>query len=109
MADNEKLPLVFSNIILNGIDAQADSENPEILIESEVVEDKIVICISDNGIGMSKTTVDNLFEPFFTKKKKGVGIGMAAVDNIIAQHDAYIKIDSKIGEGTKFRFIFDLA
>lgn len=109
MADNKKLPLVFSNIILNGIDAQSETENSVISIGTERVGNKIVISISDNGIGMNQATIDNLFEPFFTNKEKGLGIGMAAVENIITHHDADIEIDSKLGEGTTFKFIFELA
>jgi signal transduction histidine kinase len=51
---------------------------------------------------MDKTTVDRIFEPFFSTKKRGTGLGLAIVKQIVEQHDGTISVASKPGEGTRF-------
>jgi signal transduction histidine kinase len=51
---------------------------------------------------MDKATVDRIFEPFFSTKKRGTGLGLAIVKQIVEQHDGTINVVSKLGEGTRF-------
>ena len=62
--------------------------------------------IADQGQGMEKTTLDRIFEPFFSTRKRGTGLGLAIVKQIVEQHGGRINVDSEPEKGT--RFIIDL-
>jgi len=109
--DFDQLSQVFVNIIANAIDASP--KQAPVIISTEVVrvgenEDGHVVdrrarvTISDQGVGMDEVTVDRIFEPFFSTKKRGTGLGLAIVKQIVEQHDGTIKVASKPGEGTQF-------
>jgi signal transduction histidine kinase len=71
-------------------------------IEVSVQEKQIGIAISDNGKGIPSQDLNKLFEPFFTSKKGGTGLGLTATYNIITRHDGSIKVHSEVGNGTTF-------
>ena len=56
----------------------------------------------DNGKGISEELINNIFDPFFTTKEQGTGMGLAVVYRIIKEHKGEIRVESKIGQGTKF-------
>jgi signal transduction histidine kinase len=60
------------------------------------------VVISDNGVGMDEETLERLFDPFYTKKSDGVGLGMTAVQTIVTEHSGEIKIESEPGAGSTF-------
>ncbi len=62
--------------------------------------------VADTGVGMDKETIERIFDPFFTTKFTGRGLGMSAVLGIIRGHKGAIKIESKLGKGTKFTVLF---
>lgn len=64
-----------------------------------------IIGVSDNGIGMSRETIQKMFDPFYTTKKRGEGsgLGLAMVNDIIQQHNGFIEVESEIGKGTTFK------
>ena len=64
--------------------------------------------VRDNGQGMSQDQIDNLFAPFLTYKESGTGIGLAIVKKIMENHQGEVEIESKLGQGTKFRLLFPL-
>jgi signal transduction histidine kinase len=61
--------------------------------------------VSDRGTGITPEAVSRVFEPFFTTKPDGMGMGLAITQNIIEAHSGDIWVESKVGEGTTFRFI----
>jgi signal transduction histidine kinase len=110
--DPDQLSQVLVNVIANAIDASP--KNAPVAITTEVVnvvasgDDKgfvrhACITIADQGNGMDKVTVDRMFEPFFSTKKRGTGLGLAIVRQIVEQHEGTITVDSKPGKGTTFR------
>lgn len=112
--DPDQLSQVFVNVIANAIDASP--KHAAVAISTEVVnvaasdDDKDLpaknharITIADQGNGMDKATLDRLFEPFFSTKKRGTGLGLAIVKQIVEQHDGTITVDSSLGKGTTFR------
>lgn len=104
-ADIQKLQLAFLNIIVNAIEAM---ENRGILtIKTSTEKEKCVVRISDNGIGMNKEELDKLFEPYFTTKEKGNGLGLANSQNIILGHNGTISAISEPGIGTTFTIILN--
>ncbi len=113
--DFDQLSQVFVNIIANAI--EASPKRAAVVISTEVIkvradedddnEGRVVkrrarVTIADQGSGMDKTTVDRIFEPFFSTKKRGTGLGLAIVKQIVEQHDGTINVASKPGEGTRF-------
>lgn len=110
--DPDQLSQVFVNVIANAIDASP--KHAPVAISTEVVsvaaagadEDLVKharITIADQGNGMDKATLDRMFEPFFSTKKRGTGLGLAIVKQIVEQHDGTISVESEPGKGTTFR------
>ena len=64
-------------------------------------EDRIGIKVVDNGIGIPEEDLAQLFEPFFTKKTRGTGLGLANVKRILEEHGGSVEIESTLGEGTE--------
>lgn len=93
------LKQVFINLIKNSIEAH--SKSGLIRIESDYQNDKIVITISDNGVGMDSETLHNLFEPFYTTKTDGTGLGMMISKKIIVDHKGTISVSSRKKVGTE--------
>lgn len=100
--DPEKLKIALVNIITNAIEAMADVENPELSIIVSMEDDAPVIYIKDNGKGMDEETQKSLYDPFFTSRKNGMGLGMTATLNIINMHNGTIRLNSAEGKGTEF-------
>jgi len=103
-ADPQLLYRAFLNIFMNGIQSMSRGG----AIEVDVVEqvDRFVVGIIDRGHGISKADLGRIFDPFFSTKDKGSGLGLSIVRNIIEGHKGSIRIESKEGEGTKI--IIDL-
>jgi len=105
MADEEKLKIAFLNIIINAIEAMpAETGQLEITIEEDGLFNKVII--RDNGCGISKEDLSRLFEPYFTSKRNGLGLGLAATLNIMQAHKALIDVKSQPGEGAVFTLSF---
>ena len=96
--DSEQIKQVFFNVIGNALDAV--SENSEIRIIISWEDNSITVQIIDHGVGIKKENVSKVFEPYFTTKKKGNGIGMMIVHRIMRNHGGEVGIDSKFGSGT---------
>lgn len=104
-----KLNQVFMNIMSNAAAAIAEkfgNQKGGMLTVRTYQEEsgKVCVSIADNGIGMDEHTLSKVYEPFFTTKKvgAGVGLGMSIVFSIIKEHHAQIEVKSKLGEGTEF-------
>ena len=98
--DKEKMKIAFLNIIVNAIEAM--KSGGVLKVETIQKNNRCIIKISDNGIGMSKEQVSRLFEPYFTTKEKGNGLGLANSQNIILGHNGNISAESVAGQGTIF-------
>jgi PAS domain S-box-containing protein len=103
--DKEKFKIAILNLIVNAIEAMDKKHN---LLSVSLVKtiDQTVIQIKDNGSGIKEEELKKLFEPYFTTKKTGMGLGLVSTLNIIKSHKARIEVDSKEGVGTTFRVIF---
>lgn len=104
--DPDLMHRVMVNLIKNAAEATADKENPHILITASLPEGHPMITISDNGCGMTGETVDNLFQPFYTTKTDGNGIGLSLSRQIIRLHGGDIKVISSPGRGTTIHITF---
>lgn len=106
MADIEKINIAFLNIIVNAIEAM-DPQQGILTITTEHKNNRCVVTISDNGIGMDKDSLSKLFEPYFTTKEKGTGLGLTNTQNIILSHKANIYAESDAGKGSSFIISFN--
>ena len=104
---------LFQNIISNGIKFQRKGVSPVIKITCETLENECLICISDNGIGISQEYQEAVFEPFtrlHTRDKfEGSGIGLATCRKIVERYNGKIWVSSVMGEGTDFFIRLPLA
>ena len=99
---------VFTNIITNAEEAIRYDGVIKITIGTE--QDKAVIAVSDSGQGMRKEVVDRIFQPFVTLgKKKGTGLGLAVVKNIVEKHQGTISVESELWKGSVFTVKLPLA
>lgn len=105
-ADKSKLIIAFTNILLNAIEAMKINEG-ELIITMAAVNDICTVSIKDNGNGIPQEYLSKLFEPFFTMKKKGIGLGLAAAYSIIQSHTGTIHVESMIDKGTNFIISFN--
>jgi PAS domain S-box-containing protein len=108
MADREKLKLALVNIVINAVEAMKEDVG-KLSILLEQTEYHAVVTISDNGCGISEENISRLFEPYFTQKRNGVGLGLTFTLNILQAHKAHIEVSSQPGQGTTFTIHFPLA
>ena len=126
--DATKLQQVIMNLCLNAGDAMNERKlhatagayvatlhiaiHPAQLLSDQIFEHTVAsealergfirVDISDNGIGMSASTVQNIFRPFFTTKKSGRGLGLSSVRGVVEEHGGFIEVSSEPGSGTTF-------
>ena len=104
--DSNQLKQVVYNLIKNA--SQAMPEGGRIDIICTVDEDNLRLSISDTGTGISAKDMGNIFEPYFTRKQTGTGLGLMIVERIIREHGAELAVESEPGKGTVFIINFPL-
>lgn len=108
LIDKEKIQIALLNIIINAIEAMEPGKG--ILRIDTFVKDHIVtITISDNGKGVAEADITKLFDPFFTAKQTGMGLGLTSAKNILNSHSANIEVKSELAVGSTFYVHFKLA
>jgi signal transduction histidine kinase len=107
-ADKEKLKIAFLNILINATEAISSSEG-KITIEFLPVGNYYRLQITDNGCGISPDNLARLFEPYFTSKRNGMGLGLASTLNIIQAHRGVVDVKSQVNVGTTFFITFPKA
>lgn len=109
--DKDKVEKILFNIVSNAL---KNTENGCVTITVEVKKSEqnkeqalLTLCISDTGIGMTKTALGNIFNPFYTavKNKEGTGIGLALVNSLVRYLDGTITIDSTLNKGTEVHIV----
>lgn len=108
MADREKLKIALLNILINAVEA-VPAQSGVIAISIRKESGFYKVCINDNGSGISEENISRIFEPYFTSKTNGFGLGLAATWNILQSHRASIDVSSQVGEGTSFMLTFEEA
>lgn len=100
--DKERIKIAFLNIIINALEAMENKEGCVLTLETKEENDKCKVIISDNGPGMDNEALTRVFEPYFTNKSKGNGLGLTITQNIILNHKGEISVESTKGKGTTF-------
>jgi signal transduction histidine kinase len=98
--DTSQIKLVFSNIILNA--NQAMSTGGTLKIITTTADKFVAIHVSDTGCGVESQNMDKIFEPLFSTKAKGIGLGLSACSDIVGAHQGTIEVKSEVNKGTTF-------
>ena len=107
LADPDLIDQVMINLLLNAIDALKNNNNGTISLTASVnMNNRTVIEVADNGIGISQDAMDKVFMPFFTSKKEGSGIGLSLSRQIMQMHKGSISVRSRTGNGATFTLVF---
>ena len=111
--DRGQIHQVFSNLLINADQAMPTGGliriQAENLAESEAIRRSlppgkyVAVTLADQGLGIAPEHLERIFDPYFTTKQKGSGIGLATVHSIVTQHGGRITVDSHLGRGTSFR------
>jgi signal transduction histidine kinase len=99
--DPEKVKIALINLIVNAVEA-TDRAEGEMKLSTALKGKFCKVEIEDNGTGISKENLERLFEPFFTSKSTGTGLGLTNTQNIILSHGGSIRVKSAVGKGTTF-------
>ncbi len=99
-ADVEKLKQAFLNLIFNAVEAM--TEGGTLRISISVDGTAVHVEFADNGRGIDEADLNKLFDPFYTTKHTGTGLGLATVHKIIELHQGNVQVESRLGEGTIF-------
>ncbi|MDY6875442.1 MAG: ATP-binding protein [Chloroflexota bacterium] len=113
LADPDQLGQIFGNVILNGI--QAMPEGGRLIIETLEISGKlpqsgwVAVSFTDTGVGIPEENLGKLFEPLFTTKAKGIGLGLPVVKTLVEGHEGTIGVESDVGQGSTFTISLPLA
>lgn len=105
MANREKLRIAFLNIMINAIEAMEPGKGT-LNITVDTTKNLHTVIIKDNGCGIPEENISRLFEPYFTSKRNGMGLGLAATLNILQSHRAHVDVSSVLKQGTTFTITF---
>ncbi len=100
LMDTDQMTQVFLNILLNAI--QATPRGGQVFVRrTNRADGKLLVVVEDTGEGIPRGNLDKLFDPFFSTKKKGTGLGLPIVKSIVEGHDGEIEVESEPGQGTR--------
>ncbi len=105
--DENLMKQVLLNIIKNAMSAM-ESHGGILTIKTRNIGDNIAISIQDNGIGMDDATMNKIFEPYFTTKETGSGLGLTMVFKVIKEHGGEITVKSAVNKGTTFTLLLPI-
>ena len=103
-ADLDKIQLtrIITNLMTNAIQAVRNEEDPNISVRVSETENEVTISVSDNGEGIAESDTAKIFEPKFTTKNSGMGLGLAMVKKIVETYNGSITVNSSLNEGATF-------
>lgn len=106
IGDRNKLVQAFLNLAINACQAMDQVAQPQLVLKTVDRIERVEVEVTDNGSGMNEVTRQRIFEPFYTTKSKGTGLGLALTHKILEAHDAEVQVLSEEGRGTTFRVFF---
>ncbi|WNF38661.1 transporter substrate-binding domain-containing protein [Bacillaceae bacterium IKA-2] len=107
--DRNQLKQVIINLIINGVDAMEikNERQLSLIIKAQHDVNHVYIEVTDQGIGMEKEEIEQIFEPFYTTKPKGSGLGLAISEQFVIENNGSLQVNSLKGEGTSMILIFE--
>jgi PAS domain S-box-containing protein len=109
LMDEERMEKAFLNFVLNALDAMPKGGKLTINTYPHFDENKIIVTIQDTGKGIPQEDLDNIFHPFFTTKRTGIGLGLCLADQVINSHKGRLSVTSGTGEGTTITIELPIA
>ncbi|HTI12080.1 MAG TPA: HAMP domain-containing sensor histidine kinase [Puia sp.] len=106
LVNKQKIKLALTNVIINAIDAMP-SKRGVLTLVTRCMNEKCIIEIKDNGIGIPKGDLERIFQPYFTGKAGGMGLGLSTTLKILQSSQADILVQSEEGKGTSFMLTFN--
>ena len=106
IVDKELVKIALVNIMVNAIEAM-EPEVGVLKISIDQEGDQIVLIIADNGKGIPEEELEKLFDPFYSAKQGGMGLGLTSTQNILNSHKIEIEVQSELGKGTSFYITFN--
>jgi len=102
---------MFSSVVLNLLTNAAQASPPKgaITLKTRLLGSAVEVSVIDRGSGIQPDHIENIFNPFFTTKPDGVGLGLAIVSKIVDEHGGTISVESEVGQGSVFRIVLPLA
>ena len=101
--DRTQLIRIITNLVKNAIQSIPDEqEDKHILVSVEEIEENVIISVKDNGIGIDAENIEHIFEPKFTTKTSGMGLGLGIIKNIIENYKGTITFETEPGKGSTF-------
>ena len=101
--DRTQLIRIITNLVKNAIQSIPDEqEEKKVLVSVNEVENDVIITVEDNGIGIESNNIEHIFEPKFTTKTSGMGLGLGIIKNIIENYKGTITFETELGKGTTF-------
>jgi len=104
--DRTQMIRIVTNLIKNAVEACDQVHDPLIDVSIELRNKNVLIYIKDNGVGIEDDLQQKIFEPKFTTKTSGMGLGLGMVKNLVNSYGGKISFKSKIGQGTTFKILF---
>ncbi|MBI9031096.1 HAMP domain-containing histidine kinase [bacterium] len=104
--DQDHFYQIITNLLQNAIDASQRKTPIDVSLKEE--HNLLIVCIEDYGIGIEREDISRIYNPYFTKKTNGSGIGLALVKKFIEANGSTIFVNSQVGIGTKFRFSMEI-
>ena len=103
LLDIDKMRIVFTNLIRNACQAMPSGGTLEIVVEvSTSQQERVTVTVKDTGSGIPAAELYRIFEPFYTTKPRGLGLGLVNVKNIVEGHGGTVRVESEVGVGTTF-------
>lgn len=111
VVDPELLKTCVLNLVINGIDAMPDGGRLDVSVRrlAEESRESLVLVVADSGSGMTPEAIQAAFEPYYSTKDAGVGIGLALTRKIVEDHGGRIEMESTLGQGTRARIVLPLV
>jgi len=100
--DRTQLIRVVTNLVKNAIQAISEDRKPRIIVNVSAKENNVIITVTDNGVGVSEAIKEKVFEPKFTTKTSGMGLGLAMVKSIVETYEGTITFETEKDKGTRF-------
>ena len=103
LLDDDKMRIVFTNLIKNACQAMPSGGTLEIVVEVSILQpNRVTVIVRDTGAGIPADELHRIFEPFYTTKPRGLGLGLVNVKNIVEAHGGAVRVESEVGIGTTF-------
>lgn len=105
-ADRGRVKQVLINLVMNALEAMAGSAEKRLLIEAGQESGEVWLSVADTGEGMQEEQLNRLFEPFYTSKAQGIGLGLYVSQKIMREHGGRMEVSSVRGQGAVFTLRF---